>query len=68
MRQVFNYENKHLLLYSYFLPQAAQCVGRVIRSKSDYGLMVFADSRYARLDKRDKLPEWILRFDLICFF
>jgi len=23
--------------------QASQCVGRVIRSKADYGLMVFAD-------------------------
>lgn len=23
--------------------QAAQCVGRVIRSKADYGMMVFAD-------------------------
>jgi DNA excision repair protein ERCC-2 len=39
--------------------QAAQCVGRVIRSKADYGLMVFADSRYQRADKRDKLPAWI---------
>jgi len=28
--------------------QAAQCVGRVIRSKMDYGLMIFADSRYVR--------------------
>src|SRR5690606_25627519 len=35
---------------------AAQCVGRVIRGKSDYGLMVFADKRYNRLDKRGKLP------------
>ena len=26
--------------------QAAQCVGRVIRSKADYGLMIFADKRY----------------------
>jgi DNA excision repair protein ERCC-2 len=26
--------------------QAAQCVGRVIRSKVDYGIMVFADRRY----------------------
>jgi hypothetical protein len=26
--------------------QAAQCVGRVIRSKSDYGMMIFADKRY----------------------
>eukprot|EP00917_Polyrhabdina_sp_WS-2016_P025658 GHVP01055207.1.p1 GENE.GHVP01055207.1~~GHVP01055207.1.p1 ORF type:complete len:839 (+),score=130.82 GHVP01055207.1:868-3384(+) len=39
--------------------QAAQCVGRVIRSKTDYGLMIFADCRYSRLDKRQKLPEWI---------
>eukprot|EP00877_Chromochloris_zofingiensis_P005022 jgi/Chrzof1/14520/Cz09g05250.t1 len=39
--------------------QAAQCVGRVIRSKADYGLMVFADKRYQRHDKRDKLPKWI---------
>jgi len=40
--------------------QAAQCVGRVIRSKLDYGLMIFADSRYNRFDKRTKLPKWIL--------
>ncbi len=39
--------------------QAAQCVGRVIRSKADYGMMVFADRRYQRHDKRDKLPNWI---------
>lgn len=39
--------------------QAAQCVGRVIRSKADYGLMIFADKRYQRHDKRDKLPGWI---------
>lgn len=30
---------------------AAQCVGRVIRGKTDYGLMIFADKRYARTDK-----------------
>lgn len=44
------------------LRQAAQCVGRVIRSKTDYGLMIFADSRYNRYDKRSKLPKWILQF------
>lgn len=38
---------------------AAQCVGRVLRGKTDYGLMVFADKRFARADKRDKLPRWI---------
>ena len=40
---------------------AAQCVGRVIRSKKDYGLMVFADKRFNRLDKRGKLPKWIVQ-------
>jgi len=44
------------------LRQAAQCVGRVIRSKNDYGVMVFADSRYNRHDKRSKLPKWIQQF------
>lgn len=41
---------------------ASQCVGRVIRSKQDYGIMVFADYRYAKSDKRGKLPEWIQKF------
>jgi len=44
------------------LRQASQCVGRVIRSKIDYGLMIFADTRYNRHDKRTKLPKWILQF------
>lgn len=44
------------------LRQASQCVGRVIRSKTDYGLMILADSRYNRHDKRSKLPKWILQF------
>lgn len=41
---------------------AAQCVGRVLRGKSDYGLMVFADKRFARADKRAKLPKWIAQY------
>ncbi|CAK4558821.1 unnamed protein product [Aphanomyces euteiches] len=44
------------------LRQAAQCAGRVIRSKADYGIIVFADSRYNRHDKRSKLPPWINQF------
>lgn len=44
------------------LRQAAQCAGRVLRSKTDYGLILFADSRYNRLDKRTKLPPWITQF------
>ena len=39
--------------------QCAQCLGRVIRTKEDYGLMIFADKRYSRKDKREKLPGWI---------
>lgn len=35
-------------------------MGRVIRSKSDYGMMIFADKRYQRHDKRSKLPNWII--------
>lgn len=38
---------------------AAQCVGRALRGKTDYGIMIFADKRFARNDKRNKLPKWI---------
>jgi len=38
---------------------AAQCVGRVIRGKDDYGVLIFADIRYSRPDKYNKLPKWI---------
>ncbi|XP_078592017.1 general transcription and DNA repair factor IIH helicase subunit XPD-like [Branchiostoma floridae x Branchiostoma japonicum] len=41
---------------------AAQCVGRVLRGKTDYGVMVFADKRFARSDKRGKLPKWIQEY------
>ncbi|KAM0674951.1 TFIIH/NER complex ATP-dependent 5'-3' DNA helicase subunit [Gurleya vavrai] len=40
--------------------QAAQCLGRVIRGKNDYGLMIMADYRFDRNDKKQKLPKWIL--------
>lgn len=41
------------------LRHAAQCVGRAIRGKTDYGIMIFADKRFSRQDKRGKLPKWI---------
>lgn len=44
------------------LRMASQCVGRVVRGKTDYGIMVFADKRYARADKRNKMPNWISQF------
>ena len=42
--------------------QAAQCAGRVIRGKTDYGLMIFADYRYSQESRRNKLPRWIRKF------
>ncbi|OJD18969.1 DNA repair helicase rad15 [Emergomyces pasteurianus Ep9510] len=36
---------------------AAQCLGRVIRGKDDYGVMVLADRRFQK--KRTQLPKWI---------
>lgn len=41
---------------------AAQCVGRVMRGKTDYGIMLFADKRFAKADKRTKLPRWIQEY------
>jgi DNA excision repair protein ERCC-2 len=40
--------------------QTAQCIGRVVRSKTDYGVAVLADKRFVRADKKNKLPQWIL--------
>ncbi|CCF56554.1 hypothetical protein KAFR_0B02570 [Kazachstania africana CBS 2517] len=36
---------------------AAQCLGRVLRGKDDYGVMVLADRRFSR--KKNQLPKWI---------
>ena len=30
-----------------------------MRGKTDYGIMVFADKRFASNDKKGKLPKWI---------
>ena len=44
------------------LRQVAKCFGRVVRSKTDYGVLVFADNRFHRSDKRAKLPGWVTQF------
>ena len=36
---------------------AAQCLGRVLRGKDDYGIMVLADRRFK--NKKNQLPKWI---------
>ncbi|KNH01734.1 TFIIH basal transcription factor complex helicase subunit [Perkinsela sp. CCAP 1560/4] len=41
--------------------QSAQCIGRVLRNKADYGVMVLADCRFSTADKISKLPQWILQ-------
>lgn len=44
--------------------QTAQCIGRVVRSKTDYGLAILADKRFVRADKKNKLPPWIIELML----
>ena len=61
MRERYGIRDNDFLTFD-ALRQAAQCVGRVIRSKTDYGVVVLADSRYNRADKRSKFPPWILQF------
>ncbi|KAL9053336.1 MAG: hypothetical protein Q9162_004836 [Coniocarpon cinnabarinum] len=36
---------------------AAQCLGRVLRGKDDYGIMILADRRFGK--RRTQLPKWI---------
>lgn len=61
LRQNFGIPENDFITFD-AIRQTAQCVGRVIRSKMDYGLMIFADSRYGRADKTKKLPKWIMQY------
>ena len=58
MKDNFNIPERDFLVFD-AMRQTSQCVGRVFRSKYDYGLMIFADKRYARIDKKERLPQWI---------
>lgn len=52
------------------LRQTSQCIGRVIRSKTDYGIIILADERYAKPSKKNKLPPWVSSSysqELCCF-
>ena len=44
MREEFQVQENAFLSFD-AIRQTSQCAGRVIRSKDDYGLMVFADKR-----------------------
>jgi DNA excision repair protein ERCC-2 len=61
LEEVFQIKESDFLTFD-AMRHAAQCVGRAIRGKTDYGIMCFADQRYARMDKRGKLPKWIQRY------
>ncbi|KAL7648131.1 UNVERIFIED_CONTAM: hypothetical protein RMT77_000032 [Armadillidium vulgare] len=58
LRDQFNIRESDFLTFD-ALRHAAQCVGRAMRGKTDYGIMIFADKRFSRGDKRNKLPRWI---------
>merc|ERR1712080_487477 len=58
LRQNFNIKENEFLTFD-AMRHAAQCLGRVLRSKQDYGLMVLADQRFEKEDKKSKLPQWI---------
>uniref|UniRef100_A0A5K3F0D8 General transcription and DNA repair factor IIH helicase subunit XPD n=1 Tax=Mesocestoides corti TaxID=53468 RepID=A0A5K3F0D8_MESCO len=58
LREQYNIRPNEFITFD-AMRHAAQCLGRAIRGKSDYGVMILADKRYARSDKRCKLPSWI---------
>lgn len=61
LRDQFNIRENDFLTFD-AMRHAAQCVGRVMRGKTDYGIMLFADQRFSRSDKRSKLPRWIQEY------
>jgi DNA excision repair protein ERCC-2 len=58
LREMYNINESDFLTFD-AMRHAAQCVGRALRGKNDYGIMCFADKRFAKADKRQKLPKWI---------
>jgi len=67
LRDQFQIKENEFLTFD-AMRHAAQCVGRALRGKTDYGVMVFADKRFSRFDKKSKLPRWIQEYltDSLC--
>lgn len=61
LRDQFGIKENDFLTFD-AMRHAAQCMGRALRGKTDYGLMIFADKRFARKDKMGKLPRWIQEY------
>ncbi|KAK6089653.1 hypothetical protein P3W45_001419 [Vairimorpha bombi] len=58
MRSEYNIKEYEFLTFD-AMRHTAQCLGRVLRHKKDYGLMILADQRFESKDKKTKLPKWI---------
>lgn len=56
LREHYDIDERHFLSFD-AMRHAAQCLGRVLRGKDDYGIMVLADRRFK--SKRPQLPKWI---------
>lgn len=56
MREKYHIKEQDFLSFD-AMRHAAQCLGRVLRGKDDYGIMVLADRRFQK--KRNQLPKWI---------
>ena len=56
MREQYQIKEQDFLSFD-AMRHAAQCLGRVLRGKDDYGIMVLADRRFQK--KRTQLPKWI---------
>lgn len=59
LKDKYNLNESEFLIFD-AMRHAAQCLGRVIRNKDDYGLMILADSRFNNKNKYNKLPSWII--------
>ncbi|KAJ4347303.1 TFIIH/NER complex ATP-dependent 5'-3' DNA helicase subunit [Didymosphaeria variabile] len=56
LRETYRIKESDFLSFD-AMRHAAQCLGRVIRGKDDYGIMVLADKRFGK--KITQLPKWI---------
>ena len=56
LRETYGIKEQDFLSFD-AMRHAAQCLGRVLRGKDDYGIMVLADRRFQK--KRTQLPRWI---------
>ncbi|KAF9732929.1 DNA-dependent ATPase of the nucleotide excision repair factor 4 complex [Paraphaeosphaeria minitans] len=56
LRETYRIKENDFLSFD-AMRHAAQCLGRVIRGKDDYGIMVLADRRFGK--KIAQLPKWI---------